>query len=129
MNRPSSAAHGTLDSRASSVGNIERARPSLGDGDSQRAAQAAASASRGSPVLAPSDADPGRRMTCAQLLHLARDLREQRLVARALRRRASIHSASFTITSFPIPRDVTAGVPMRTPEGSKGLRGSNGTAL
>src|SRR5579862_4134515 len=41
----------------------------------------------------------------------------------------SIHSAMRSITSVPIPRLVVAGVPMRTPDGSNGLRGSNGMAL
>jgi len=41
----------------------------------------------------------------------------------------SIHSAIRAIASLPIPRVVTAGVPMRTPDGSNGFRGSNGTLL
>ena len=41
----------------------------------------------------------------------------------------SIHAASFSISVVPMPRDVTAGVPRRMPDGSNGFRGSNGTEL
>ena len=41
----------------------------------------------------------------------------------------SIQSPSLSMMSLPMPRLVTAAVPMRTPEGSNGFRGSNGTLL
>ena len=40
-----------------------------------------------------------------------------------------IHEATCSISSRPKPRLVSAGVPRRMPEGSKGLRGSKGTVL
>ena len=42
---------------------------------------------------------------------------------------AAIHFAIFRISSGPKPRVVTAGVPMRTPEVTKGFSGSLGTVF
>src|SRR5262249_6435923 len=42
---------------------------------------------------------------------------------------SSIHPARRFISGTFMPREVTAGVPRRKPEGSKGLRGSLGIAL
>jgi len=42
---------------------------------------------------------------------------------------SSIHRAMCFISSGPMPRLVTDGVPMRSPDGLAGGRGSNGTAL
>ena len=42
---------------------------------------------------------------------------------------SAIHVAIFFISLAPMPRLVTAGVPMRMPLGSKGFRLSNGTEL
>ena len=42
---------------------------------------------------------------------------------------SSIHAAIRLISASFIPRLVTAGVPSRTPDGSNGFRGSNGTEL
>jgi hypothetical protein len=42
---------------------------------------------------------------------------------------ASIHAAIWPISATPMPRLVMAGVPRRMPDGSNGLRGSNGTLL
>ena len=44
-------------------------------------------------------------------------------------RTACIQSPNAFISSLPIPREVMAGVPIRMPLGSKGLRGSKGTLL
>ena len=41
----------------------------------------------------------------------------------------SIHAAICAISGSRMPRDVTDGVPRRRPDGSNGLRGSNGTVL
>src|SRR5690349_24184937 len=41
----------------------------------------------------------------------------------------SMKPASACISDAPMPRDVTDGVPMRNPDGSNGLRGSNGIEL
>ena len=41
----------------------------------------------------------------------------------------SIHSATWRMADSSMLRLVTAGVPSRMPDGSKGLRGSNGTVL
>jgi len=42
---------------------------------------------------------------------------------------ACIQLAIRSISCSPIPRVVAAGVPIRIPEGSSGVRGSNGTVL
>jgi hypothetical protein len=44
-------------------------------------------------------------------------------------RPSSIQAAICRISASPMPRLVTAGVPKRMPDGSKGLRGSKGTVL
>ena len=55
---------------------------------------------------------------------------ERRLVAAARRLHAAIHPRAICfISASPMPRLVTAGVPRRMPDGSNGLRGSNGTEL
>src|SRR5580700_4171901 len=42
---------------------------------------------------------------------------------------ASIHAPICFISASPMPREVTAGVPSRTPLGLNGLRGSYGTVF
>jgi hypothetical protein len=42
---------------------------------------------------------------------------------------ASIQPAIRSMSAVVMPREVTAAVPMRMPDGSNGLRGSKGTEL
>ncbi len=49
--------------------------------------------------------------------------------SRAASTTRSIHPATVAISEARRPREVSDGVPIRRPDGSKGLRGSNGTVL
>lgn len=57
-------------------------------------------------------------------LHFACDFGEGGLAASARVTARSNHSATRSMWASVSPREVMAGVPSRTPDGSKGLRGS-----
>ena len=74
------------------------------------------------------DADPRRRERLAELRDLGADL-VQLVASSATESTWSIHAAIGSMSFSRMPRDVIDGVPMRRPDGSNGLRGSNGIVL